>query len=288
MSDKHDMMPINKDGFDGITFYASADGTVTGMSVNGLAELCGVRENTLRSKVNQMVRNKQDENPPEPSGSEDLSFAPEDVVQANFKNKPINVISSEKCTEVLYYYAFESEQVSDAVRERSRHAFKTFAKKGMHNWILESVSMAERDDSMLSATVLEMLTTLHEEMKDLKKETVELRTIRSKTKTNLIGLDELLDDLAENSETNNPMLLPTEDGMLSLEGWLLQEGYTLTSTRFRSLAKLVAANYKTMYKKDPERRHFRMPDGSTKYNVYVYPTTAHPIMRLCLGKLVQA
>lgn len=277
-----DFHRIEKDGFDGIVFYASDDREVTGMSISGLAKTAGVDRNAIKQQLHGGATSEQKK---ALKGSQEDTLGGDVYVSGQYNDSDITIIISDKCAEILEYYAYQSKRVSEKVRKQSRYVFLKFATKGMHNWILETVDMNERNDTVgLSRDVLSLLNHMNDQLETLNKETIELRTIRSKTRTNMVGLDMVLDDLAD--KTKNPLLMPTEDGYISLEGWLLQEGYQLSDTKFRSLARMVSANYKTFYLKDPEKRHFRMPDGTTKYNVYVYPESAYTILKVGMVKLL--
>lgn len=99
------------------------------------------------------------------------------------------------------------------------------------------------------------------------------------------GVKDLLDEIAETTEDDN-LYLPTEDGALSIEGWLHRKGISLTSTKFRQLAHITAATFKTTTKQDPSKAHFKLVNGKTKYNVSVYEPQHFAIIQMCFNKIL--
>ena len=99
------------------------------------------------------------------------------------------------------------------------------------------------------------------------------------------GCKDLLDEIVESTGDDN-LYLPTEDGALSIEGWLHNKGITLTSTKFRQLAHITAATFKSMTKQDPSKAHFKLVNGKTKYNVSVYEPQHFAIIQMCFNKIL--
>lgn len=273
------------EGFENVIFYLSTDQQISGISLNGLSNLTNVPSSTLRTRLGIVV--KEALNTVESNNNDDLGIVvKEDIyIKGIFENKNINIIPSTIASDIILYYAYESDKASTEVKEHCKKVFKTFAQKGLHQWIKESTGAIESSNLEL---IRQAIQPLLDEIKDVKQNSTKYIAIRNTTKTSMIGLDELLDNLESQDDevdTNNPLLQPTEDGYISLEGWLLSQGFTLNHSKFMSLAKLVGANFKVMYKKDPEKRQFTLPNGRTKYNVNVYPQDSYPLLIACLNKL---
>ena len=278
---------INKEveGFEDVVFYLSTDQQISGISLNGLAKLTNVAASTLRTNLG--IVGKTEEKTLEANNSNALGIVgkTEVYIKGVFENKDINIITSDIVTKVIMYYAFKSDKVSQEIKNHCEFVFNQFASKGLHQWIKESVGAIESSNLDL---IRQAIQPLLDEIKDIKDNSAKYVAIRNTTKTSMVGLDELLNNLEsqeEDTEVDNPLLKPTEDGFISLEGWLLSQGFTLNHSKFMSLAKLVAANFKVLKKKDPEKRQFTLPTGRTKYNVNVYPQDSYPLLVACLNKL---
>lgn len=278
---------INKEveGFEDVVFYLSTDQQISGISLNGLAKLTNVAASTLRTNLG--IVGRTEEKTLEANNINTLGIVGnKDIyIKGVFENKDINIIPSDIVTKVIMYYAFKSDKVSQEIKNHCEFVFNQFAAKGLHQWIKESVGAIESSNLDL---IRQAIQPLLDEIKDIKDNSAKYVAIRNTTKTSMVGLDELLNNLEsqeEDVEVDNPLLKPTEDGLISLEGWLLSQGFTLNHSKFMSLAKLVAANFKVLKKKEPEKRHFTLPNGRTKYNVNVYPQDSYPILIACLNKL---
>jgi len=276
---------VDNNLFDDVVFYLSTDQEVSGISIEGLSKITKVDARVLKRGLS--IGSKQLKESLEANNSNEFNIGSnEDIyIKGKFGNKNINIIPSDIVTDILWYYAVESTKVSEDIKNHCKTVIKNFNKKGLHQWIKESVGAIE---DLNPQKLMEQLQDLILTVKKSNEAADKYYAIRNTTKTSMLGLDTLLTDLEEGTENNdidNPLYLPTEDGFISLEGWLIKEGINLSNSKFRSLAKLVAANYKVMNQQDPPKRNFTLPNGRTKYAVYVYPITAYPLLRISLTKL---
>lgn len=273
--------------FEDIVFYLSTDQEVSGISIEGLSKLTKVDTKTLKQGLS--IRGKQLKESLESNSDEGLSIGGKEeyYIKGTFGNKTINIIPSDIVTKIIWYYAIESTRISEDTRNHCKQILNSFVNKGLHQWIKESVgAIEELSPQKLMSQLQDLILTV----KKTNEAADKYYAIRSTTKTSMLGLDSLLTDLEEGTEEkeddkNNPLYLPTEDGYISLEGWLIKEGISLNNSKFRSLAKLVAANYKVMFQEDPKKLNFTLPNGRTKYAVYVYNQKAYPLLRISLTKL---
>jgi hypothetical protein len=279
---------INKEveGFEDVVFYLSTDQQISGISLSGLAALLKVGKKNIKETIERRGVPKTEEKSIESNNNSNLQPVQSlSYIEGIYNNYKINIIPSNLVTNIIMYYGLESKEVSEDTKNVCRTLISKFIHKGLHQWIKESVGAIESSNLDL---IRQAIQPLLDEIKDIKDNSAKYVAIRNTTKTSMIGLDELLNNLEsqeEDTEVNNPLLKPTEDGFISLEGWLLSQGFTLNHSKFMSLAKLVAANFKVLKKKDPEKRQFTLPTGRTKYNVNVYPQDSYPILITCLNKL---
>ena len=126
----------------GIEFYVSSDGEKSGISISGLARLCGVAENSVRHLVNSVRK--------ESTPKALKSFTGEVLHLAMTSEQQAKIVTNEAAAEIIFYYAFESESANDTAKFTARK----FATMGMHNWIKKITSFdCNSDIKSLTATV---------------------------------------------------------------------------------------------------------------------------------------
>ena len=266
---------VNPVVIDSIEFYVSSNGLESGMSISGLARFIGMSESKLRhSIVNKLAKpfaEKEREN--------QLSSVPEILehfvgkVFSDEYTSPQNakIIKSKVCEAIIFYVAFESA-LDNNTKDIAKQSYRKFAQYGLHEFIKKASNYIEQnDESSLVAELRKLIT----ESITLNQFAKEYKTIRETTTTYLPGCNDLLDDMV-----NNKLLETTETGAISIEGWLALNGIILTPTKFRQLAHLAAANYKSLVKSDPEKAHFIDAEGKKKYNVYVYKPEHYGLLQI--------
>ena len=242
-----------------IEFYVSNDGLQTGLSQNGLALLCGIDEKSIRKLLDKLN-----------SGSdfeliESLRHIPgKDLWYVTDAQNNAKVVKAEYAAKVIEYYAFESK----ASNNTAKYSFRKFATMGIEKWIKEITGYEEKQLS----TTDDLLKQLLLKFDGLEKETKELGTIRGKTKTCYIGLDNMLDTLSE--EEN---LLPSEtkeelEKTYTLTEWLREyKGINdLSSGKKHSLALSISQTYNQLKEEKPKRECRRSKDGKINNGVSVY------------------
>lgn len=254
---------------DGIEFFVSADGTKTGMSLSGLSRLCGISRNAFRTSPFSFVVDSDSSEAPE-----NLPGMYIDLIGI----KGQKIVPSVTCAAIIEYYAFDSKNANDT----AKYSFRRFAVSGIDNWIRRMTGAVEdRNDGQILSLLQEVLS----EVKELRQISTEYKAIREKTSTYMPGADQLLDEIS----TSTPLLEPCEDGSMSLEAWLkIEKHITTDKSTFHRLANIVADSYKSLMKKDPEKRHFKYKEGDkwkTKYNVSVYEPIAFPILQIAFNKV---
>lgn len=258
---------------DGMEFYVDETGKRSGMSIRGLSRFIGVRQSTLQELISKIESSAE-------LASEVLNpFSGKDLKVTGSFSQGAKIIESKVCEAITFYYVFESVKISKEVKDQATKAYRKFALKGLHSYICEIVGFIEQNDVKELKNMMQYLIS---EMGELKKETYEYRAIRNRTQTSFIGLDKMLDNIV--LEPN--LLMPGEDGYISLEGWLETKGITLTVGKMRGFGRMVSETYKSIVKKDPLKKNFLMEDGTKKYNVSVYREEHYPILQMCLDKFI--
>ena len=275
---------------EGIEFYVNSKGTKSGMSQKGLARFCGVHSSAivrLLRKINGgdpiSVKEAESLTDTELKGVPGLDIFANFVGDVFFDNveteNNAKVVKSHICEAVVYYYGYIASQSSSEVKSTSRHSHRKFAQIGLHEWIKKTVGVIEKHDTdELKALMGQILC----KMDSLERVTTEYKAIREKTTVHYVGMDQLLTDLQK--EQNN-LLEPTEDGSLSLEGYLYKNGITLSRSKFKSLAIMVGQSYKSLTGTEPDKAHFSV-NGKKKYNVFGYKPIDFPMLNMCLTKVI--
>jgi hypothetical protein len=277
MTQNKEIIKVNPTVVDSIEYYVSDDTKESGMSISGLARLIGVAESTIRKLDVEILRDR----------FSDESYSLEVLQNGIFalgveSSNGAKVIKSEACSLIIRYFAFENTRVSKEIQQQAKFVYHKISTKGIHKWICETVGIIEdKNEARLIAQFQEMLLPLIEEIKESKQVAKEFKAIRQHTDSYMPGVSQLMDNITE-----TPLLKETNDGYISLEGWLFQKGISLNDSKFRSLARQVADTYKSLCKCDPEKRHFKEDGKRTKYNVSVYKPEHYAILQICLEKVL--
>jgi hypothetical protein len=265
---------FKKNELDGIVFYVSSDGKQTGMSIKGLARVCGITPQPLRVLL---------ENTEKGIGRVELLIPYSGKVFISKEGEAdddARVISSAVCASVIEYYAFESR---NAANDTARQTFRKFASIGIDAWIKQITEFAKdnKDDEILAA--LRVLTTKVDELTAISTKYNKQKNFTSAT---FPGLDEMLDKIAE--EENPPLLVDTHKGM-TLTEWLLSKQIKLSKGGICKFGRLVAETYRSCARKEPKKGHRRNPSsGKWTSQVRLYLPEEFPLLEMALAKFVQS
>lgn len=236
----------------GVEFYISTDGTQSGVSISGLARLCGIDEKNIRRVVDK-------------TSSKVLESFTGNIFYPNLSSeKHAKIITTEAATEIVFYYAFDSKATNDMAKFSARE----FAKQGMHSWIKKITGFSVADNNhMLTATINE----LYRNMQVLTQEMKEWRTVRKVADDNMEGVNILIEEINNNEEFNQS---ESDGRTYTVNEWLAEyKGVTsLTTGDAIKIGRSVAQTYKSLrqYKPQQVRRMYR----SRRTNSVFQKTTA--------------
>ena len=257
----------------GIEFYVSKDGTQTGVSISGLARLCGVAENSIRNIVNTVRKEK-------PSKALE-SFTGNILHLAMSSEQQAKIITTEAASHIIFYYAFESS----VANETAKFTAKQFATMGMHNWVKQVTGFAEENDiRSLTATVNSLVTSVD----SLTQEVKSWRTVKRVADESMNGVTLLIKEI-EKSEADRLddeyILAPADVQTWSLTEWLKEfKGVTLDSNKMKGLGRAVAETYKSMTQ-EPIMKDYRIVN-SNQAKVAVYSKKDFPILSVAFTKFM--
>lgn len=138
-----------------------------------------------------------------------------------------------------------------------------------------NASRGNEETSEIKTIVLKIF----DEIQEIKRISEEYQDIKAKTAINMIGADQLLEEIKK----QDPKSLP-EDA-ISLAAWLKRKGVTLDKTTFKRLAILVGQTYRSLVHEDPQMGQCEV-DGKMMYGVSVYRPVHFPILQIALNKLL--
>src|SRR4028118_525952 len=261
---------------DGIEFYVSADGTQSGMSISGLARLCGISRHGIHDLLQKIQLNDGASKKP----SEALkSLWGKDLYLQVEADKNAQVIPSDVCAAVIEYYAFESKAANDT----AKFSFRKFSSKGMDLWIKE-VTGYKQNQIPESREILSLLQQLLVKVDSLEKDSKEYRNLRGRSVKTFPALDKTLEEFAIEGES-----LPEENPQnYTLTEWvhLTKRGITLDNSTKHRFALLVSETYKSVTGNEPKKEHRQDKETKKRNNsVSVYSYTEFPILQLAWNKL---
>jgi len=260
---------------DEIEFYVSNDGTEVGVSISGLARLCGITQQAISNVL------KEVESDTTKSRLKTLQLLPDKLFSIQPAENNAKVINGIVATRLIKYYAYESKYSN----KTAKYSLDKFLELGFNNWVkavtgFENVSVNNDD----------LISKLYFEFIELKEETKELRKLKAKTTTSYLGLDKLITDLIKEEDD---LLPPNNTSVLkrkyTLTEWLREEkGILDISPSFRSrLAIMVSQNYKTLKNNDPEKESRKHKDGRINNGVQVYAIEDLPILEWSFNRVFQ-
>lgn len=261
---------------DGIEFYVSTDGKQSGMSISGLARLCGISRHGIHDLLQKIQLNDGASKKP----SEVLkSLLGKDLYLQVEADKNAQVIPADVCAVVIEYYAFESKAANDT----AKFSFRKFSSKGMDLWIKEITGYKENQIPE-SREILSLLQQLLVKVDSLEKDSKEYKNLHGRSVQVFPALDKTLEEFAIEGEC-----LPEENPQnYTLTEWvqLTKKGISLDNSTKHRFALLVSETYKSVTGSEPKKEH-RQDKLTKKRNnsVSVYGYTEFPILQLAWNKL---
>lgn len=258
---------------DDIEFYVSNDGKQVGVSISGLARLCGVDRRTISGLVNELDMGAGKNIPKSLeflSGKVFMNIDP-----AGVENRA-RIISSSSAVKIIEYYAFDSR----AKNETAQNTFRKFARKGFEAWVKELTGYQEtKKQDFNTERILEKMQEMMEEMKELKEVTVEYKQLKGVTVTRFANLDWMLDDYAKNK-------IASDSGFITIKDFLNSKKIVPTQSLKIRLGQLVAETYKTTTGKEPNKVTIKKETGGYDQNISAYPNDYLPLIDMCFRKLM--
>ena len=271
---------------EGIDFYVSNDGKISGMSLRGLSLFIGLGHNTVAKLVNAIESGY----PQTEISNEDTRFQrlPDSMKSLTGKvyiqcpqkvENNAKILNSDACEAIIFHYAFENENIRPHVKSQAIHAYRKFAQRGLHEYIkqISGFIIEDQQDQLMF-----LMKRVLGEVENLRAEVKEYRVIRDKA-SEYPGEEYLLNEWAKENDLINQKLFSSEK--VSLEAWIYSKGVILDRSTKYKLAFLVASTYKSLKKENPTKGHCEV-NKKMKYNVSMYTLSDVPILQMCLNKIL--
>ncbi|TFI51007.1 hypothetical protein BLD44_028440 [Mastigocladus laminosus UU774] len=230
---------------DGITFYISADGTRTGISIAGLERLVGLKEfSAMFNPARQRLLYDMAEGEPLRKSIPDaLKPAWGKVFDPFAKGADgAKIVMEEAAVCIIEYYAFEKNS------EVARHAYRKFAQKGFNTWVKEvtNYSLDGKYDKLLS-----LIQELMVDVKEMKVKVDKLDRLEGTTVKFYPGLAHINGELSSDDKTK---ALSSSD-LYTAKDWLALNKIDLDKSRFHSFVLLAAETYRTLTREEPKTKY---------------------------------
>lgn len=266
---------------DEIEFYISDDGKHLGMSISGLAKLCGIGRSTLSEILSSLsdsdMTRREISSKATVKSLESLYGKVFDPSVSGIRNAKI--IPSSVCSRIIRYYAYEATTQNDI----AKYSFERFADMGMDLWIKQVTGFSNASGGIVNQEVVNLLRLLDEKVTTLTEITAEYKNIKSVTTVTFPNLDKMLEDLKDSE------LLEFKDSKtnrIPLITWLANKGVNLDKKTFHRLASLVSDTYKSTVGKAPPKIRIKLGVGRYRANISGYCPEEFPVLEMCLRKLL--
>ncbi|MCA2594056.1 MAG: hypothetical protein IM526_02695 [Microcystis sp. M38BS1] len=266
----------------GIEFYVNSDGTEAGVSIAGLARLCGVSRGLLSEMFSGVTRTLP----------EALKPIQEDIFLKSHEGiKGAKIVTAKVATQVIKYYACESK----AANATARHSLDKFLEIGFTSWVKKVTGFSDSINhyslnETLNALLADVRST-NQNVESLTKEVKSWRTVKTVADNHMKGLNVLFEEieLAElEKEDSDYILAPANERTWSVTEWLAQEKGILAGGLERGkmlgLGRAIAETYKTL-RQQPIKRGYRIINGN-QAKVAVYSKEDFPILSVTFTKFM--
>lgn len=266
---------------DGIEFYVANNGDA-GMSLAGLARLCGTDYQVVRNRVKTIstqieISSKMAETTIYQGSDPDSAYLPYEG------ERGAKIVSADVCAQVIEHYAFEARNFDNST---ALFAYRKFAKMGIQTWIHQVTGYSMAGDTQALLSVMgEVLT----ELKGLREETKEYKQIQAQVQQHqMIGLSSLLTDLADNEVKALPQSGGDEQGYYTVSEYLATKGVQLDKAHLHRFAGIAASTYRALLQTEPQTVMRESTQGSKTSKVNGYKLEHFAVLQVALTKVISA
>lgn len=279
---------------DGIEFYLSHDNTEAGVSIAGLARLCGIDFKTIRTLLNNLASPTVGYNAV-PKALHELKGLDLFVQMNAFRSAKI--IDAKYAATIVNYYAYRSATGNPV----ARHSAEQFALIGMKKWIQSFLA----DEKSEPAPVLAADRVTPEAFQELVNIVTELKSQVNDTigyklaSQDMPGLRRWMESVADDeyaTVTHRQLKLISaqnnDDEYFTITEWL--DWYTngrsdeISKSLKTSLALMVSASYRATTLEHPDRVKPTAEKGANKTKINGYSRKYFGLIKACYEAITRA
>jgi Sec7-like guanine-nucleotide exchange factor len=255
------VLKIEKKEVSGIEFYVSNDGKHRGMSITGLALLCGVKQHTMTENLQKLAIGSSTMKELEAIAHQ--VFIPSEgyLIESNAK-----IVSSKACAKIISHYAMVKNNPV------AKESLLKFSEMGIDSWIDEVTGSGQVDNR----EILGLLHTLVDKVDGL---TTKLDNYQNSVKAFPLWAEKQ-QQLVE--QYNSKVLIGTTVETVFLKDWLHKRGVSLNKSQWHKFVNLVAETYRTMVGEDP----IKLPSPEHGALVNSYNSSHAPIIEIAFKTLM--
>lgn len=269
---------LTKTNSNDIEFFISQDRSQIGVSVAGLAKLCGVSETTVRGVLAALSdRNAIDNNTQIHPILQ--SIVGVDPYLRLDRTGGTQIVRSEVCTKIIEYHA---QRAKNPLPE-AKQALDRFAAIGFENWVVQTIDpYANLQDER------DTISTLIRDIQDLKQQMADTRGYQ-KVYTAIPGLRHWMESIADGrfnrvlDDGKQLSLLPEDAKDMTIREWLQYHlnGKSIPKGKKHTLANMVASAYSAMFEAEPPMVVRKNVKGYKLPAVKAYPIEALGLIENC-------
>ena len=253
-----------------IEFYVSVDGLKVGLSISGLARLCGMARQTVSDLVNSLGDDAGNSTLKSLEALQGKVFIP-----AVSGLNSAKIIDHKAASRIIRYYAYESKYANDTAKV----AYDKFAEIGLEKWVKQLTGFSESNNLM---ELTGLIHTLIEKVDKLEVTTQKYNNIKTTTVSLYPGIDYI------NTEIEDGYLLEEvkNDEPFTATEWLAKKGLILDKSTKHKFALLLSQTYASITQKEPRKILRKDNKGNLTQRLNGFVETEAPILEIALKKLL--
>jgi hypothetical protein len=259
-----------------IEFYVSDDGKARGLSIAGLARLCGVDRNNLSKfldKVDSQIPGRVE------NSHKVLEKLAGDVFTPGVKGaNGAKIVNSKSAARIIRYFAYEAKNVNDT----AKNSYDKFAEIGIDSWIAQITGYSESNQlSKLEGLMTQMIG----EIQDMKVKTVKYDNIKATTTTFYPGVEYINSSIEDGSHLLESVDFADDDGLFTATEWLKSKGLILEGKMKRQFSLMTGQTYRAITGKEPRTVMRKDKNGNLTQKLNGYNNCEVRILEVVLRKL---
>jgi hypothetical protein len=258
---------------DDIEFYVSTDSKTSGVSISGLARLCGVARQTMSRLCNNLQEGSEYTVQPGgvPKQLQPL-YGSVFVPQPNEADQA-KVVDKYTAAKIVEYYAHHQNNVDATI---ARISLSKFAVIGIDTWIKQITGFSEGNQLTELTTAV---TNLIQVVGKLQATVSKYENIKKTTISLFPGVDYINSEIEDGSYI---LESDGEDGYYTLQEFLEAKGISMNKSTKLSFARKVSETFKSIKQDEPKKVLRKDKKGNLTQRLNAYTIAEFPILDVAL------